>query len=66
MERVAFFSRYSGNDMLEITRPDLEKIITYLKQYSFELSFSTSPSSSYRKDAVDDIISRMEKKLRDE
>lgn len=52
--------------MIEITRPDLDKIIAYLKQYSFELSYSTSPSSSYRKDAVDEIVNRMEKKLRDE
>jgi hypothetical protein len=51
--------------MIEITRPDLEKIITYLKQYSFELSYSTSPSSSYRKDAVDDVVNRLEK-LKDE
>lgn len=47
--------------MIEITRPDLDRIIELLKKYSFELSYSTSPSSSWRKDQVDDLTSRLEK-----
>lgn len=47
--------------MIEITRPDLDRIIELLKKYSFELSYSTSPSSSYRKDAVDELVNRLEK-----
>ena len=51
--------------MIRVSRPDLRKAIAFLRQYSFDLSYSTSPSASYRKDAVDELVRTLEK-LKDE
>lgn len=47
--------------MIQVSRPDLDKAIAFLRQYSFELEYSTSPSAAYRKDAVDELVRTLER-----